>query len=180
MPYLWMIFCLVCSTVMELSLGRLGLIVPVTSLCGFYFAVAFDGKRTALPLIAALVAVDLGFARPFPIHLLFLPGILFLAHYWRLHGSVRFAWLQSVPGLLLGGQAAVFEYLHAVVRCLGRGGEVSSPHFIFLFSPIFLSFLLTPILVAMADFLAGLLGIRRYVSAMRISHVQTLSEESNG
>ncbi|MBQ6470436.1 MAG: hypothetical protein IJJ33_00505 [Victivallales bacterium] len=175
-----MTFCLVCATVTELSLGRLGLIVPFTSLCGFYFAVAFDGKRSALPLLAALVAVDLGFARPFPIHLLCLPGILLLAHYWRLHGSVRFAWLQAVPGVILGTQAALFEYIHTVLRCIGKDLRMVPPPLLFLLTPVFFSFLLTPALVSIADALATLLGIRRYASAIRLTHVQTLSEENNG
>jgi len=180
MPYLWMTFCFVCSIVTELSLGRCGLLVPTTTLCGFYFAVTFEGKRAALPLLAAFIAVDLGFGRPFPIHLLFLPGTLLLAYYWRHHGNLRNAWVQAVPGLVLGVQNAILEYLHSILRCVGKGDFWVPIQFSDWLMTIFFCLLLTPVLVFCGDFIASLLGIRKYTSAIRLAHVHALMEDSDG
>ena len=171
--HVWIGLIMFLSLGLELWLAPLGVAVPATFICGFYFTLAY-GWRRVLPYLAVYsVLLELALGRRFPVMLLSCFLVAFGASIWRRYGNLKSIFPQLVPGFCVGLVAALSNLLYIVVfslLCCER---------IFPFNPapllmqIAFGALLLPLYCFLLDLFAYRLNFRRYRNA------QIFSEEDS-
>lgn len=98
----WMTSALLVGAIIELLVGRQGILLPLTAMVCFHFGVMRCFRQALCLGWCAGVALDLAYGRPFPLHLVMIPVIIGLARLWRNYQLTHLLPLQAVPGLFLG------------------------------------------------------------------------------
>ena len=167
MPIVWFIFTSAASVILEVCLGHLGFIIPLTAMTGFYLAVAYTWRKAIICFMASCILLDLGFARPFPVSWLMVPYVMLFAQYWRQHGNTTERLLQVIPGLAVGSGAVGCTISYGTMRSFlsETPSESVSTHMVL--QALLSAFILMPILTALLDSLAKPLALRRYATSIR-------------
>lgn len=115
MFWLWMIFCLLFSCLLEVLLGLHNIAVPVLLSAVFYFACLLPWQKGILLYFLAAAMLDSWFARTLPSTGLSLIGILCFAGFWQRFGDLNSLFSLLVPGALTGLISSVFQMLNVLV-----------------------------------------------------------------
>ena len=147
---------------LELWLASLGICVPFTFLCIFYFTLVYGWRRTVFYSCAYSVLFELSLGRHFPFMLFIGFGVMGGASLWRRYGNIRSFYVQIVPGFCVGAAAALSHLLYIVFVSLRQAGHLCtfslSPLLMFMLSGA----LLLPVYSAFLDVFAYRLNYRRY------------------
>ena len=147
---------------LELWLASLGICVPFTFLCIFYFTLVYGWRRTVLYSCAYSVLFELSLGRHFPFMLFVGFVVMGGASLWRRYGNIRSFYAQIVPGFCVGAAAALSHLLYIVFVSLRQAGHLCtfslSPLLMFMLSGT----LLLPVYSAFLDVFAYRLNYRRY------------------
>ena len=160
--YLYLIFLLSASLVLEVLLRSVGMYVPLSAFAVFYAAFLCGLLPGALFGLAAGFLLDslLGYTQPFSmlLYLLLLPLVWLLKEE---HFDPKALWYQMGTGLLM-----VILLLLPPVPI--RGGWQVTLELLpsFFLASLFSAFLL-PLFILLADFFADLLNLRTYASSSR-------------
>lgn len=120
MFWLWMIFCLLLSCLLEVLLGLHHIALPVLLSVVFYFACLLPWHKGVLLYFLAAALLDGWFARTLPSTGLSLIGILYFADLWQRFGDRNSLFSLLVPGALTGLISSVFLLLNILVS----GGRI--------------------------------------------------------
>lgn len=147
---------------LELWLASLGIGMPFTFLCVFYFALTYGWRRTVLYFCPFAVLFELSLGRRFPFMLLV--GFLVMggASIWRRYGNLRSFYAQIVPGFCVGALAALSNLLYIVYISLAQAGRLCSFGMTYLLMHVLCGTLLFPVYCAFLDVFAYRLNYRRY------------------
>lgn len=171
MFWLWMIFCLLFSCLLEVLLGLHGLALPVLLSVVFYFACLLPWHRGALFYFVAAALLDSWFARSLPSTGLSLLGVLYFARAWKRFGDVNSLFALLVPGALLGLIAKGFILLNVVVS----GGGVTVTNLICAVIYCLCSIGLLPAVFYLLEKTARRLALRRMELFSSISRLEEYS-----
>lgn len=119
-----MVSGLLAMALLQVGVGNARVFVPLLPMAAFYFAVAYGWRRVSFGALVIAALLDASLGHPgFPAVLTALAAVV-LADFWHRHGNCRLWIAQAVPGVLVGGWAAVvhlvFEYV--LVASPGIGG----------------------------------------------------------
>ncbi len=160
--YLWMIFILFASAMLELFLASMGVLLPFSHMGGFYFSLVYGWRRCIFPYMAFSVFLELALGRNFPTGLVAGIPVMAGAMIWRRYGNFRERGVQMLPGFCLGIVSASAAMIYSMTVSISAGGRI------YAFSPvvpclqIFGSMLLFPLYCHFLDGIAGRLDFRRY------------------
>ena len=158
MFWLWMIFCLLFSCLLEVLLGFHRIVLPVLLSVIFYFACLLPWQRGILLYFVAAALLDSWFARTLPGNGLCLIGILLFAGLWRRFGNLNSLFSLLVPGIFIGLISGVMLNLNI----LSGQGRVSGTSLFFSCLYFFASMILLPAVWWLLEQGARLLALRRH------------------
>jgi len=85
---------------LQLLLGSVGIVFPLSALIIFYLAVVYSWKVMLFPALLAGIILDLLYGRAFPLSSVTLPVIVFFAVLWVNKGIPSDTYLQFIPAVL--------------------------------------------------------------------------------
>jgi len=157
MFWLWLIFCLLFSCLLEVLLGLHGLALPILLNVVFYFACLLPWHRGVLFYFLAAGLLDSWFARSLPSTGLSLLGILYFATVWKRFGDLNSLFSLLLPGALLGLIAKGFILLNVVFS----GGKITLTNLLYAIFYCLGSIVLLPAVWCLLEKTARLLALRR-------------------
>ncbi len=157
MFWLWMIFCLLFSSLLEVLLGLHNLALPLLLAVVFYFACLLPWQKGILLYFLAAALLDSWFARTLPSTGLSLIGILYFAGFWKRFGDMNSLFSLLVPGALTGLISSVFLLLNV----LFSGGRITFAGLLFSSLYCLCSIVLLPAVWWLLEMGARLLALRR-------------------
>ncbi len=147
---------------LELWLASLGICMPFTFLCVFYFTLVYGWRRTVYYSCAYSVLFELSLGRHFPFMLFVVFLVMGGASIWRRYGNLRSFYAQIVPGFCVGAVAALSNLLYIVYISVMQAGRLCN----FSLSPLLMLMLsgalLFPVYSVFLDVFAYRLNYRRY------------------
>lgn len=157
MFWLWMIFCLLFSCLLEVLLGLHSIALPVLLSVVFYFACLLPWQKGILLYFLAAALLDSWFARTLPSTGLSLIGILCFAGFWQRFGDMNSLFSLLVPGALTGLISSVFLLLNVLIS----GGSLTAVSLLFCSLYCLASIVLLPAVWWLLEAGARLLALRR-------------------
>ena len=157
MFWLWLIFCLLCSCLLEVLLGLHSIALPVLLSVVFYFSCLLPWRKGILLYFLAAALLDSWFARTLPSTGLSLIGILYFAGFWQRFGDMNSLFSLLVPGALTGLISSVFLLLNV----LFGGGRIGVTTLFFSSLYCLAAIVLLPAVWWLLEKGARLLALRR-------------------
>jgi len=149
--WLWCALAILISALAEMTLGQVGVPVPVLIPVAFYFAVLGPWYKCSLPLMLGAALVDGILPYAMPACGMTMLALLLIAVFWRSFGSHCIV-LTAIPGCLLG-------VLYGSLRVLAAGLPGRSVLVILIMT--FAGGVLTPLLAVLLENVGRLLALRR-------------------
>lgn len=174
----WIIFTFASGIILELCIGRSGILLPVVSLLGFYFTVTFSWKKSIFPYLFATAFVDMAFGRSMPLTMSAIPFVMLLAYFWRMHGNTQERILQFFPGLMIGVNTALLSLLYILLHSLATDCPLNVFPLALIIKVIGLSGVAFPFISLLCDFLAHAMGYKRF--AMADHYRNSIDNEHDG
>ncbi len=157
MFWLWMIFCLLFSCLLEVLLGLHSIALPLLLSVVFYFVCLLPWQKGILLYFAAAALLDSWFARTLPSTGLSLIGILYLAGFWQRYGDMNSLFSLLVPGALTGLISGGLLLLNVLIS----GGSIAAASLLFCSLYCLASIVLLPAVWWLLEKGARLLALRR-------------------
>ena len=162
MYFIWLITIFLASTGLELLFANIGITVPFLTLAAFYSFSVFRLPSTFPAAVISATMLDLMLGRSVMIHLLILAAVIIVAALWKKYADCAVPLLQAIPG-------AVCAFVWVVPMLLSESFSQENlfPHlfyhnFMILAQVIFLSAVLTPLMILLLDYIAGNLEQREF------------------
>lgn len=145
---------------LEVLVGSMGIIIPLTALSVFYFSVAFGWRMGLFIGLFAGTILDMLYGRAFLLSPYTMLAVAIFSFFWLHQGEPESVLLYFLPGAI-SAFISVFPLL--LVNSIYYGGVLSN-FFMLVFSSIAGAMLL-PIMIPIYDSLARKLGLLQYHGA---------------
>ena len=162
MQGLWITCALIAGALLEVLVGRYGVLLPLTAMIAFYFFVMRCWRQALWLSWITGTFVDMSYGRSFPYYLILLPLVLLCARAWKEYQLTHLYVAQVIPGAIIGGMAF---FLALLASYMNLADGVSFPFFRYFMLALKCTGLVAfglPLLVCLLETCSKLLGLRRF------------------